>query len=210
MTFRNVLMAASLLALPVAAHAQAVTGPYIDLGAGVNLMQNEHAALSTGVPGASGSTNVKTHAGAMAVVGVGYGFGNGLRAELEGNYRYNSLSGDTSGGVFGGHEQKFGGMVNALYDFVGIVPMVQPYVGVGAGYEGVQEQNLHFTEAGLNWASPKSTKGKFAYQAIIGAAVPIAATPGLAVTAEYPSWVWPVPATTLPMWSHRAIPAAAL
>jgi len=27
-------------------------------------------------------------------------------------------------------------MVNVLYDFVGLTPVVQPYVGLGVGYQG--------------------------------------------------------------------------
>ena len=74
------------------------------------------------------------------MVSVGWGFGNGLRAELEGDYRYNAFDGATGFGsqrhdLAAGHEQKFGGMVNVLYDFVGLTPMLQPYVGVGVGYE---------------------------------------------------------------------------
>jgi outer membrane protein OmpA-like peptidoglycan-associated protein len=91
------------------------------------------------------------------------------------------MPGDTSGG----NEQKFGGMVNVLYDFVGLVPVVQPYVGVGIGYQADKQQNGHAFVAGTQVNTPTDTVGSFAYQAIIGAAMPIAAMPGLAVTLEY-------------------------
>ena len=76
--------------------------------------------------------------------------------------------------------------------------MVQPYVGVGAGYQWAQESNLHVSPARLSSrAAATDTEGKFAYQAILGAALPIAAA---AWTARLPpttaSWVWSVTATT--------------
>ena len=40
MNFRNGLVAATILALPVAANAQPLTGLYLGGGAGVNIMQN--------------------------------------------------------------------------------------------------------------------------------------------------------------------------
>jgi outer membrane protein OmpA-like peptidoglycan-associated protein len=88
-------------------------------------------------------------------------------------------------------------MANVLYDFVDLTPVVQPYVGVGAGVQYVNDQNNHayntnsFTVAGTTYGpgalqvASNGTKAVFAYQAIVGAALPIAAIPGLALTAEY-------------------------
>jgi outer membrane protein OmpA-like peptidoglycan-associated protein len=97
----------------------------------------------------------------------------------------------------GGTELKYGGFGNVLYDFVGLSPYVQPYLGAGAGIQWVQDKNIHaynttafpfggnsFNPGGLN-ASFSGTKAVFAYQGIAGAAFPIAAAPGLALTAEY-------------------------
>ena len=179
MNFRNALIAATMLTLPFAANAQPITGLYVGAGIGANYMQDEHA----NVAGVSGK--LQSHIGPAGVVSLGYGLGNGLRAELEGDYRYNSFRAGSGGFTgAGGQEQKFGAMVNVLYDFTGI-PMIQPYVGVGAGYQWAKETNLHVSQ-GLNSASAKNdTEGKFAYQGIIGAALPIAGAPGLALTADY-------------------------
>src|ERR1700712_3493170 len=101
MKFRNALVAATVLALPLAANAQPVTGLYIGAGAGINIMQQEHVAV------AGGSTDLKSHIGPALSVSIGYGLGNGLRAEVEGNYRQNDFKGtstNTLGG--GGNEQK--------------------------------------------------------------------------------------------------------
>jgi outer membrane protein OmpA-like peptidoglycan-associated protein len=123
---------------------------------------------------ASGTLNPRI--GPTFDLSVGYGLGNGLRAEVEGFYSYNTFHGT---GV-GGKEQKYGPMVNVLYDFP-ISPMFQPYVGVGAGYLFSNEQNLY---AGALQAQNQSP-GAFAYQGIVGVAVPIPTAPGLALTADY-------------------------
>lgn len=191
MTLRGALLAATVLALPVTATAQPVSGPYITLGAGVNLMQDTHmTGLSTAagqVPGSSG--NLDLHAGPALEASFGWGFGNGLRAEIEADYMSNNIySGSGFGGAIthvGGQEQKFGGMVNVLYDFVGLSPYVQPYIGAGIGYQGVKLSNLHGSGPGAFFTGSDSTEGSFAYQAILGAAIPIESVPGLALTAEY-------------------------
>jgi OOP family OmpA-OmpF porin len=185
MTFRSALLAATIVALPIAASAQPVSGLYVGAGVGVNLLQDESiksiGSVTTGA-------NAKSNVGPVGVVSVGWGFGNGLRAEVEGNYRYNSFSGLSGGGAnvnFGGKEQKFGAMANVLYDFNGLVPYVTPYLGLGAGYEWANDQNLHASSGATTFTAGNQTKGAFAYQAIVGAAFPIAAAPGLALTAEY-------------------------
>jgi outer membrane protein OmpA-like peptidoglycan-associated protein len=77
-------------------------------------------------------------------------------------------------------------MVNVLYDFVGLVPAVQPYLGAGLGYEWAIEHNLHVAPlTGGGAFAPNHNSGSLAYQVIAGAAVPIESVPGLAVTAEY-------------------------
>jgi outer membrane protein OmpA-like peptidoglycan-associated protein/outer membrane protein W len=182
MNFRKTLAAATLLALPIAAHAQPVDGLYIGGGAGANFMQSE-TATATGPRGAASvNRSMGTSAGPALVMSLGYGFGNGLRAEVEGDYRHNTFSGSD----LGGQEQKYGAMANVLYDFVGLVPVVTPYVGVGVGYMWAGERNLHISGDGAtvqNFGS--QSKGSFAYQAILGASYPIASIPGLSLTGEY-------------------------
>ena len=179
---RSTLLAAVAAALPLAAQAQPVAGLYIGGGGGVNIMQNETDASQNGkaTPGKSLEFNL----GATGVGSVGWGFGNGLRAELEFDYRYNSLSGSIvpPGGhrTTSGSEQKYGPMVNVLYDFNGISPVFVPYIGAGAGYQWANMSagsDIHTLATG--------TAGAFAYQAILGAAIPISTVPGLSVTGEY-------------------------
>ena len=179
MNFRNTLMAATMLALPLAANAQPINGLYVGAGIGANYLQDENVSVA----GRSGK--LQSHIGPAGVLSLGYGLGNGLRVELEGDYRQNPFKGTkgafTSGG---GQEQKFGAMVNVLYDFTGFAA-VQPYVGVGAGYQWAKESNLHVAAPGFAATAKTDTEGKFAYQGIVGAALPIASAPGLALTADY-------------------------
>jgi len=174
MQLRNVLLAATVMALPFAAQAQPVTGLYIGAGAGLNIMQDEDFTAADGAHG-----TLQSNLGAVGVLSGGWGFGNGLRAELEFDYRYNGAKSFTSGGTTtnsSGSEQKFGPMANVLYDFTTLSPVVVPYIGAGIGYQW----------ADLSGGGGSSrTEGAFAYQAILGAAFPIAPVPGLAFTAEY-------------------------
>jgi outer membrane protein OmpA-like peptidoglycan-associated protein len=191
--------------MPFAASAQPVTGLYIGGGAGVNITTQENIknlSFPTIAPLGSGlatTGNLKGSTGFAGVLSAGWGFGNGFRAEIEGSYRYNHISGFSGsgiGGISGGtNEQKYGGMGNVLYDFNGLSPWIVPYVGVGVGYVGVGEKwhayntngftvgGASFNPGAVTIAGQQSTTGSFGYQAILGAAFPVA--PGLAITAEY-------------------------
>jgi len=210
MQLRSALLAATVLATPFAASAQPVTGLYVGLGAGVNIMQQTDinslsfpfAVPGTGFVGTGvGGGKFGGSTGFAGVLSVGGGFVNDLRLEVEGNYRNNKndITGSGSGlGAFlstggGTTEQKYGGMVNVLYDFNGVTSWLVPYIGAGVGYIAVdQNWNAYNTfstpgfPAGSIRAGGQNTQGAFAYQAILGAAVPLwSITPGLAFTTEY-------------------------
>ncbi|HYZ24726.1 MAG TPA: OmpA family protein [Rhodopila sp.] len=183
MKFRNAALAATMLALPLTAKAQnfmgvPFTGLYVGAGLGVNIMQDEDAQLRTFAPTVTDSGKLETRVGPAANVYVG-GSLYGLRLEVEGAYRYNTFHGN---GV-GGQEQKFGPMVNVLYDLTGLVPYVAPYVGVGVGYQWVQDRNVYVAGPGGVIRGKTGTNGSLAYQGIIGAALPV--SPSLAITADY-------------------------
>ncbi|MDE8349747.1 MAG: OmpA family protein [Acidocella sp.] len=80
-----------------------------------------------------------------------------------------------------GAQRTYGGLVNVLYDMNLGLP-VFPYVGAGVGYE-IASLNRHFYDAYNGTIS--GSKGSFAYQFIGGLAYPLAAIPGLSLTAEY-------------------------
>ncbi len=205
MKFRNALVAATILALPFAANAQPVTGLYVGAGVGPDLQLNtdvKNLQIGSGpLGGLSTSGQEKYSTGFAGLASIGWGLGNGFRAEVEGNYLQtngNGFTGFTRFGGFngGGKQEKYGGFVNGLYDFVGLIPVVQPYVGAGVGIQWVDNNthayNTNFVTAGGSTFNPgtldfssQGTKAVFAYQAILGAAVPIDAIPGLALTAEY-------------------------
>jgi OmpA-OmpF porin, OOP family len=215
MKLRSALLAATVLALPFAASAQPVTGLYVGAGAGVNITQQEsikNLSFPTIAPlGAGLATvgNLKSSTGFAGVLSVGWGFGNGLRAEIEGNYRNNSIGGFTgtatpSGTALGGgtKQQTFGAMGNVLYDFNGVSPWVVPYIGAGVGWVGIAEKYHAFNQGALTAGAlapgsaavgvgglgiaGQETKGSLAYQAILGAAFPLTQIlPGLALTTEY-------------------------
>ena len=228
MKLRSALLAATVLAAPVAARAEAISGLYIGAGAGANFLQDQNIA-TTAIPGrgfgvganyspgnplnTTGPSTARFDTGFRLLGSSGYGRGNGLRVEVEGDYFQNKfyrVSGSASNrGVFspnefqnsrasiGGDEQKYGGFLNVLYDFdpnvlgfanvFGYLPFpVSPYVGVGAGYLQTKYNNVRiFPQDRSYFVRSTGTDGSFAYQAILGVAVPIQAVPGLALTAEY-------------------------
>ena len=199
MKIRSVLLAATFLALPMAVMAaEPVTGPYISLGAGFDYLNQLNAkSVVFAVPGTTGtgvSTSGKWQSnGGWALVGAGgWGFGNGMRAELEGNFAQNHV---TANGTYiggGGTYQQMGVMLNGLYDFTTIAPWVTPYVGLGFGYIWNEFNNTNVysnAPAGAltnraNLAMSNQAKGSAAGQAIVGAAWPVG-VPGLAITTEF-------------------------
>jgi outer membrane protein OmpA-like peptidoglycan-associated protein len=205
MRFRSALLAATVLAVPFAAQAQPINGLYVSAGAGVNLKNDikiKNLSVSNPITGAPvlGGVNVNnadltSGPGPVALGAVGWGFGNGLRAELEFAYRNNyfqKVTHDFAGiGVApSGREQLYGPMVNVAYDFYGLTPYVVPYIGAGIGgmWGNLKDFNIHAN--GVNGgegaiATGDNTVAKFAYQVIVGVAFPIGGLPGLSLTAEY-------------------------
>ncbi len=191
---RLTLLAATLLATPALFHgvarAQPVSGLYIGAGGGGNFMQDERNKSIRFPSGATVPTGSRVgfQTGVVAVGSLGYGFGNGLRVELEGNYRYNRPDSfrNTGPGTrsVGGREQKYGPMANVLFDLDIGSPYVFPYVGAGAGYSYVARR-LRVATADGTVESQGGTDSSFAYQAIAGLSFPIPPVVGLSLTAEY-------------------------
>ena len=211
MSLRRALFAATMLVVPAAASAQPVTGLYIGAGAGANFINNPEkwdlsgsaAPGNFGLPNNviitnAGKANFKT--GWTGVVSIGWGFGNGVRAEIEGNYRSNEV--DSIRGPFapvgrtGGFQYTYGVMANVFYDFdfanFGLGrSILQPYVGLGAGYAWTEWHHIRGQsfQPGLGGAviDANDRDGQFAYQAIVGVATPLTwlGVPGLTLTAEY-------------------------
>ena len=200
---RGLLIGATILAAPVGAVAQPIQGVYIGAGAGANFLQQEtvqaqpglnsvnRTGLSTTIsPGPNArQTRLSTDVGEVGVGSIGYGFGNGLRLEVEGDFRHNQVrqwSGYTQPTTAGGDQYSFGAMGNVLFDMDIGLNWLYPYIGAGAGFADTHFDNLHVTSPGLGYSQTSNGwSTNFAYQGIFGLSFPIAPVPGLSVTAEY-------------------------
>jgi OmpA-OmpF porin, OOP family len=192
MSLRQPLLAATILAapflVPTLASAQPVDGLYIGLGAGGNYLQQERVLASPGL-GTRGM-NLATNIGGVGVGSIGWGFGNGLRLEVEGDVRHNRLrqiSGFTNGPTnSGGDQYSYGGMVNALFDMDIGYNWIYPYFGLGAGIADTNLDSVHsYGTTGPFRLSANGWSTNFAYQGIFGLSFPLAAVPGLSLTTEY-------------------------
>ncbi|MBO1323795.1 OmpA family protein [Acetobacter sp. TBRC 12305] len=191
MRLRTALLATTLMAAaPAAAFATTITGPYVNVGGGYNLVQNQHAHLAGDPPG-GGSSQFRHNTGFTGFGAFGWGFGNGLRAEIEGAYNYSNID-HRPGTSIPGHtrssDQAYGGFVNVLYDIdlkqFGIDAPVTPFVGVGAGYLWQHYNPVQTNFQGGGYTHIGGTNGGFAYQGIVGAAYDTG-IPGFQITTEY-------------------------
>ena len=128
----------------------------------------------------------------MGLGSLGYGFGNGLRAEVEGNYRESEIdriTGPTGRVGSSGYLRQYGVMGNVLFDFdlssFGIRPDgFLPYIGGGAGYVWTDIKNARLG-VGTSAYRLDDSDGRLAYQGILGAAWGLGgAVPGLSITSE--------------------------
>lgn len=189
-----------LLATSSMAMAQ-VTGPYIGLGVGANFRQaadltlkgqgaDTARAMGVGTTGTLGFDG----AGPAVLGSLGWGFGNGIRAEVEVHYRSNavgsvSVAGYPAHPMLTGTAHTHGVMANAFYDFNGLgwragLP-VTPYIGFGGGYAWSSYDRIT-APSGNDGSMTYGVDGRFAYQAILGLAWDLSSvTPGLSLTTEY-------------------------
>ena len=202
MKLRLALAAATCLAVPMLAQAQPVTGPYVSAEGGVNLGNSFNYAYSQ-IPAIPLPTfpNLGLRPGGQAPTGkfvtrpsyagdiaIGYGFGNGLRVQLDGDFLRNTINKDNlSSGLSSypatGGMNTYGPMVNVLYDMSLGLP-VYPYVGAGAGYQWARFES-HISDISSYGHTVEGTRGSFAYDLIAGLAYPLPMVPGLSLTAEY-------------------------
>lgn len=196
MSFKKTLLAAAaVVALPALAQAQPVSGLYLGAGIGGNFLDKTDITGSS----ATDKTNLNALLGAnvssefawgyAGVLSLGWGFGNGLRAEIEGSYRQNDVSDLTATPALRGSTgtaTSYGAMLNLLYDINlnGALGSISPYVGVGAGYIWHDYDDVGTSVGGVKNVL-NGDSGAFGGQAILGLALPIASVPGLALTAEY-------------------------
>jgi outer membrane protein OmpA-like peptidoglycan-associated protein len=187
MKSKTALLASGILFTPLAALAQPITGPYVSLGVGPNYFQGQNVKSVTipalGLSASNlGSTSSNIDIGAGGA--LGWGFGNGFRVEVQGDYLHGTFT-RTQGAS--ADQEAYGGFANALYDFdltpAGL-PELTPYLGVGIGY---QESSINGTIPVFGYYPKLTTSGSgdFAVQGIAGIAFNISDVPGLSITAEY-------------------------
>jgi len=175
-------LVAAVACLPGVATAQPLNGLYVGAGAGLNLLQDEHFVSPTGT---AAKASLRSRLGPVGVLSLGYALPNGLRFEVEGDFRSNRFSQGRDLGfpaAAGGNERKIGAMFNVLYDLSFLnIPYLAPYAGVGVGYQWAHLSNVHVYggPSGFPVITSNDTRGALAYQAIIGTATPIASVPGL-------------------------------
>jgi outer membrane protein OmpA-like peptidoglycan-associated protein len=206
MSLKKALLAATVMSLPLAAQAQPVTGLYIAGGVGANWLGNFDSLNLSGLPasisnqvGTGASNSIDFSTGIMGVGSLGWGFGNGIRVELEGSYRYNEVDKARaySRPTFniGGDTTQIGALANVLYDFNlsswGVSPRTfMPYIGAGVGYVWGNANKIGYSVTGnagnIVRTNIDDSSGAFAYQAIVGGAFGLGDfVPGLALTVEY-------------------------
>ena len=195
----KVPLLAMVIVLPATAIAQPIQGLYVAGATGPNFMDSLQSSQAT--------TRIDSGAGPMGLGAVGWGFGDGLRAEIEGSYRSSDIDGISTRRVNGtlapladtsGNIGTAAVMANVAYD-IPVQPFglpVQPYIGGGVGYGWLDFDNAggngftkfrlpeHNTYSGQDLVSFGSG-GAFAYQAIVGASLPLSMLPGLDLTLEY-------------------------
>ncbi len=211
MKIRSALLAATMLAAPLAARAQPIPGLYISGGAGGNIMSDQTLKSFT-VPAtrtASGGlavplnstfpgSHLSMDAGFAGMASVGWSFGpitsvGGPRVELQGLYLNNDVSKTglysfLGGGQFraGGTEQKYGGFVNGIWDFDVGSKVVFPYIGAGVGYMWSEWQSVRlYPPSNSPNITSSDTQGSFAYQGILGVSFAIPQVPGLSVITDF-------------------------
>jgi OOP family OmpA-OmpF porin len=160
--FSTALIALSL-AIPAAQaqkRSEYLDGIYVGGNVGVHKPQNSSMNRS----GQSSTVSVGT--GIAGTASVGYGFGNGLRGELELGHRAGSVrSVDNAAGTGGGGRLDVTSLMgNILYDFANDTSFV-PYIGVGAGGARLRAKDIGPDRGN---AIVSGSTNVFAYQAIAG------------------------------------------
>jgi OmpA-OmpF porin, OOP family len=185
-SFRIIIMTSSFALVAGVASAQTVQGFYLGGGAGVSDVNKTNGALG-------GQSYEQTWSlGTIGVLSLGYGFGNGLRAEIEGSYRgYDSDTAKLRGQNVSssGRSNAYAVFANIIYDLdlrlLGLdTKAVIPYFGAGLGYATWSWDDVRMSRSGSSFSADGSD-GLLAYQGIAGLSFPIQSVPGLSVTAEY-------------------------
>jgi opacity protein-like surface antigen len=183
MRLRSLLLLIALLVSHLA-EAQPFQGLYIGAGAGYNMPMGFDTQPNA--PNAP-ATTLHPDGGVVAIGSVGYGLGNGIRFEIEGNFRQSngaSISSPVPQTV-SARLRTYGVLANALFDMDIGVPWLYPYLGAGAGYAWTRTDPLTIAPVAGFTDTSHDTQGNFAFQAIAGLSFPVPRVPGLSIDSEY-------------------------
>jgi outer membrane protein OmpA-like peptidoglycan-associated protein len=132
-------------------------GVYVGLGAGLTIPEDSD------ITGAGINPSADLDLGWAGIASLGYAFGNGLRAEIEGGYRANDVD-QLSGVVNGtGNVDAITVMLNVLYDFHNDTRFT-PYIGAGVGWLNVSMDGVQ----PVGGAILDDSDDVLAYQGIVG------------------------------------------
>ncbi|NTU76501.1 MAG: outer membrane beta-barrel protein [Alphaproteobacteria bacterium] len=169
------LVVAAAMMAPLAAQAENAPGWYVG-GGGMAVLQTEADIHTSGI-----TDKIQFDPGWGVSASGGYGWGYGIRTELEAAYRHvgvDKVTGDSSGPTNGGTLHNISFMGNALYD-IDTGTIFTPYLGAGLGLSVVGADNIR-TVVGTTL---DDTKAQFAYQGIAGVAAEL--DKNWSVTADY-------------------------
>lgn len=193
-------LASAALAWAHPGWAQPVTGPYVSLAAGANVpyaVNYNYAAVQDfgDAPYAGPAGRFVFRPSYAGLAAIGYGFGDGVRIELGGDFLRATAHKDDKasfgdyGGLYPWQTRTIGGantygpMVNLLYDFPARLPLY-PYLGAGAGYQWMKLSRRINDNAGF-YDTIEGTRGSFAYDIVAGLAYPLPGERGVSLTAQY-------------------------
>jgi outer membrane protein OmpA-like peptidoglycan-associated protein len=179
----------ALTSIAFAGHARADDyatqyGPYVGIGAGVNIPQVSHpivVAPSPTVPGTvQGAVSKFSFDTGYNITGaLGYKSQSGLRGEAEFSFRRAGID-NVDGASWSGRQRVWSLMFNALYD-INMGGGISPYVGAGIGVGRNYFRNVSDRIPGDAVYNGHDTN--FQWQLIGGVSVPVA--PQVAVFADY-------------------------
>ena len=179
MRFRTALLTATFLtAMSSVALAQGYQHPkgfYVGAALGANFLTDSD------LKGSGINNEAEFKIGPVGLISLGYGYGNGLRTEIEGGYRNNGVDKITGPGASGGNGRfhAYSLMLNALYDINTGTPFT-PYLGAGIGWAIVDPSGVK-TLNGTR--SVNDSDNRFAYQGILGVAYSL--TPQWKLSLDY-------------------------
>ena len=187
---QSLCLALVMVAIPMMVNAQQVNGLYVGGGLGANFHSDVTAKVPRTATTIPFTMKVETRPGFVGIGSLGWGFGNGLRTEIEGSIRTNDVrsaqlitSVPLAGHDVHGVVRTYGMMANGFYDLD--LPFVKPYVGGGIGVAWHNWDSVGVTDAVNERVRFNDYAARFGYQGIAGLAVPIPMVPGLEITAEY-------------------------